>query len=69
MISFLPDVAKLNKSKGRVKTLPPPINNVKMYWLQETKKANKPPTIIPGRIAGKVIYQKVFIGHAPKLLA
>ena len=55
VISFLPDVAKLNNSNGRVITLPPPIIKVKMYWLHETKKANKPPTNIPGRIEGRVI--------------
>ena len=55
VMSFLPEVAKLNKSRGRVITLPPPNIKVSMYWLHETKKANNPPTIIPGSIDGKVM--------------
>ena len=55
VISFLPEVAKLNKRRGRVRILPPPIIKVRIYWLHETKKENNPPITTPGKIAGNVI--------------
>ena len=43
-----------NSSMEKVITFPPPIKNVKKYWLKETIKAILPAEIIPGRIIGKV---------------
>ena len=67
--SFRPDVAKLNSSSGRVTTRPPPISRVRMYWLHETRKAKSAPTMTPGTIAGRVMYQNVLSGVAPRLRA
>jgi len=50
-----PDEAVAKTSSGNVVTLPAPIKNVSKYWLQDTKKANKAATTIPGAIAGRVI--------------
>ena len=55
VMSFLPEVTKLNNSKGMVSIFPPPITKVRIYWLHETKKANKPPITTPGKTVGKVI--------------
>ena len=52
---------------GKVTTLPPPIKTVVIYWLHETRKVNIDATAKPGKIAGKVIYQKVRQAFAPKL--
>jgi hypothetical protein len=49
-----PAAAKANKSTGNVITRPPPINTVRMYWLQDIRKTNREPVTIPGRMAGKV---------------
>jgi len=59
----------LNRSSGSVITRPPPISRVRTYWLQDTRKAKRPPTMMPGMMAGRVTYQKVCTGEAPRLRA
>jgi len=69
VMSLRPEVAKLNSSSGSVTTRPPPTISVRIYWLHDTRNANRPPTITPGRIAGRVTCRNVRRAEAPRLRA
>ena len=66
LVAYTSVAISANNNMGNVVILPPPIIKVLRYWLQESRKENKPATIMPGSVNGSITRIIIFQGFAPK---